>query len=482
MKHPGISGDGDLVVLPTLRNAWLWSVKAGHPIGVIRAGLFFDEQIRPTFTHDGTRFVTADSSGELRVWRSDGGDLDPRVAGLGSQTVKLATGTNAVVLAGTSKGQVFLVDAGNGKAPRLLSFRPGQFARCAVSPTGLRGAAIFKDGLVTLFALPTGSILGTVQCEKTASKSVSYEDVEFVGEDYVVAFNGVTPSLIDFQAGQIVARDTNGWNSVGASEGPGARNLLATTESGALKVMEVPTLRVVRTLSVNTKATVWSSALSPSGLLAAAGLGDGHVLVFDLSSQAQPVSIAVAGGEISVDCVAIDSAGKRLAFGAYDGRAGVVDLRKPLQPRWFQAPDLEQATGAARNNYAHLGVVEDVRFSPDGGFLVTCSGLDGFTRVWQTDGRCIEALNTSGAATFARLLDDGRLVTMTEQGEVSLWRVGVRALLDHFRARSNATLLPPERIRYLNEEPGEANKRYREQERLRGRTPLPPEFTKIDYR
>jgi WD40 repeat protein len=222
--------------------------------------------------------------------------------------------------------------------------------------------------------------------------------------------------------------------------------------------------------------------LSPSGAYAAVGLGDGQILVFDTQSVSAPIGFKVDEADSSVDCVAIDAEDKRLAFGTFGGKAGVIELHSPSPPLWFQAPNEEQATGQVSNNQAHLGIVIDVRFSPDGQRVVTCSGIDGFTRVWQVDGKCIEALNTAGVATFARLLKDDRLVSLTEQGEIAFWSVGIRALLNHLSHRTSATLSCTERIRYLNEDSIVAYKHYCAAERSHGRTPLPRDFVKIDYR
>jgi WD40 repeat protein len=482
MRNPALSPNGDLVLLPTLRNAWLWSVKAGHPVATLRAGLFFDDGIRPAFSHDGARFVTADRAGEMRVWRTDGNGLDPRVVGLGGQTVKFAVGQGWRVLAGTAKGEVFLIDATKQAAPQLLHRRPGQMARCAVSPMGQRGAAIFADGFVALFDLADGSLKGTVQCEKQPSESATYEDVEFIGLDHVIAFNGVTPSLIEFATQRITAQSKVAWSTVETSNRPDAKVLLVKTAVDAIELVRLPDLKSTRTLRLPANAKIWGTALSPTGALAALGLEDGRILVFDIATDADPVSITVDDEKTSVDCVAIDGADRHVAFGTFDGKVGIADLRRPAKPRWFQAPNLEQSTGLARNNHGHLGVVSDLRFSPDGQRLVTCGGMDGFTRVWQLDGMCVEALNTAGVATFAHLLEDGRLVNLTEQGEIAFWRVGVRALLDHLSHRSNATLLSSERIRYLTEDPATAYERYCAQERQRGRTPLPRDIMKIDYR
>jgi WD40 repeat protein len=482
MSRPGLSGDGAFAVLPTLRNAWLWSVSAGHSVSTVRAGLFIDEGVRPVFTHDGKRFVIADRSGEMRVWRTDGNALDPHVVGLGSQTIKLASTADGRVLAGTKKGEVFLIEAHESQPPIRLYQHGNDLARCAISPSGTRGAGIFKDGLVALFDLTTRSLTATVQCEKRTSESVSYEDVEFVAEDQIIAFNGVVPSLIDFASHAITARSSDNWDGLHTGSQPSAKVVLVKTEAKALQLVSLPGLEVIRTLNLPPNSETWDIALSPSGKRAAVGLSDGKLLVFDTQAKTDPIAIKVDVPGSSVDCVAIDAADKLLAFGTYAGRAGIVDLRSASVARWFQAPNLEQATGRAENNQAHMGIVINAHFSPDGQRVVTSSGIDGFTRVWQADGECIEAMNTSGVATYAQLLDDGRLLNLTEQGEVSVWRVGVQALLVHLAHRTNASLAPTERIRYLNEDPATAYLRYSESERKRGRSPLPRGFIKIDYR
>lgn len=481
MRDVALSADGDLVVLPTFRNAWLWSVKAGHPIGTLRSGMFFGEAARPIFTHDGARVITAEKIGDMRVWRTDGNQLDPRVVSVGGKSVKLASGKGGQVLVGTESGNVFLVESSTHAGPKLLYSRPGRLARCAVSPTGTRGAAIFQDGLVALFDLSSLMVLGTVQCERDTSKSVHYEDIEFAGEQRVIAFNGITPSLIDFTSHRILVRNTNTWDHVNTAEGRSAEFALIRTPADQIQLVAVPTLKVIRTFALPVKAKVFTSRLSPSGSLAAIGLGDGRILVYETSSNTSPLSLTVTDSTGMVFCVAFDPSERRVAFGTASGQAGFVDLRSPASPRWFQAPNLQQATGVPRENHAHLMVVIDAQFSLDGQRLLTTSGVDGFTRVWQLDGTCIEALHTSGVATFARFLADGRIVNLTEQGEIAFWRAGALDLIKHVQSRLNTTLLASERIRYLHEVPETAYRSYCEHERQCGRTPLPREFARIDF-
>ncbi|HEV7927577.1 MAG TPA: toll/interleukin-1 receptor domain-containing protein [Verrucomicrobiae bacterium] len=481
MANATESPDGHLVLLPTLRNAWLWSVGAGHPSEVLRAGLFFDDEVRPVFTPDGQRVITPDTSGEMRVWRIDGNQLDPQIVGLHGQVVKLAYREGGSLLVATGNGGVFLIDPKTLHANRLYQ-RDGQMARCALSPSGQRGAAIYSDGLVALFLLTNRTLVASVQCPKQDPGKATYEDVEFMGESRVIAFNGVLPSLIDFDTHRIHSQSRTEWNAVYTADNPAAGLMLVETVSGVPELVRTTDLDVIRPLKLSRNQKVWSSALSPSGTLIALGLDNGQILVFQSNSTNPPINIQVDGAQSSIDSVDIDRFDKRIAFGTYSGKAGVVELRKPSVPQWFQAPNLGQATGVQSNNFAHFGVVMDVHFSPNGQQIVTCSGLDGFTRVWRTDGTCLEALHTAGAATFARLLEDGRLVNVTEQGEVSFWRIGIRSLLEHLHQRSNATLSPSERIRYLNEDADDAYRRYSEQERGYGRTPLPRNFTKPDYR
>lgn len=471
---PALAPDGETAVVTTVREAWHWSLKAGRPLGTLRAGFLHETSVRPVFTPDGACIVTAGNGGELRVWPVHRDGFDPRVTSLGGKAFKLAGGGAQRFLVGTEKGDVFLSEPGTAAKPRHLHRHEGHLARCAVSPDGTHGAAVFADGRMALFALPSGELRGSVQ--------VACKDAEFVSDTLVLAFGGVKPALVDVTTKTILAHGDGGWEVVYPSGRGDSKRVLVRKENGALDVHQLPGLERLRTLGLPASAGVVTAALSASGTWAAAGLRDGRVLMFATATGTLRSEFRVDNEKGWVFDVTFSPDERWLAFATEEGRAGVIDWQHAAPPLWFQAPDLETATGVAMDRHAHAGIAMHVRFSADGTRLVTCSGLDSHTRVWKVDGTCLDAMHTGGVATFASLLNNGQMLNLTEQGELAVWTVGVRDLLARLRARSNAVLLAPERMRYLGEDAATAYDRYSVQERQRGRSPLDASFTRIDYR
>jgi WD40 repeat protein len=481
-ERPALSASNDLMVLPALSRAWVWSTSAGRPLATLRPGMFFDTDVRPVFTRDGTHVAIAESNGEVRVWRTDGRDRDPRLFGLDGKAYELGGSRGDSAIVGTTGGSVYLLRKDPEVRLQRLCDGRRRLSRCAASPSGSRGAAMFDNGTVELFDLRTARSLGRIPCQKPKSSDGDYPRVDFVGEDLVVASGGASPQIIGFAAGKVIGVLPTTCYGVKATEAPAERRILVKTDQKALELWDVAQRTRESVYHLPRGEELWGFDLSQDETRVAAGLGNGRVLVWNVSQPGQPVRIDVAGKEETVDCVAFSPDALTLAFGTDGGRVGIVGTASAAKAKWLQAPGREQATGSPRDNLAHLGPVGDLRFDESGRRLISCGSMDGLCNVWDLHGSPIETLYTGGVITFGRFLSDGRVVTLTEHGQLAVWRIGLEEHLKRFRTRTNVTLIASQRMRYLGEDADTAYAHYCSEERRLGRTPLPRSYQNFDYR
>ncbi|MGD1908461.1 MAG: WD40 repeat domain-containing protein [Leptolyngbyaceae cyanobacterium] len=79
----------------------------------------------------------------------------------------------------------------------------------------------------------------------------------------------------------------------------------------------------------------------------------------------------------------------------------------------------------------HSGVVESVRFTPNGRFLIT-AGLDGDVRIWDIEERRLDRILSTDSAIFTSAVSaDGRfLATGNRSGSIYIWDLSNRQLVN----------------------------------------------------
>ncbi len=199
-----------------------------------------------------------------------------------------------------------------------------------------------------------------------------------------------------------------------------------------------PTVEPTRTIEA-AGTRIRATAFSPDGSLLAAADDAGTLLLYDtISWTATQVPASELG---SVSSLAFSPDGSLLAVGSYFTplRAGVVSCMSLAQARalWMRP--------------VHTRQVENVVFSPDGRFIVSCS-QDGTARLWEArSGSAVLVLDRSpytfNAAAFS---PDGSSLATAVWRSVVLWDTStgeeVGALGDHDGVVLTAVYSPDGRL------------------------------------
>jgi WD40 repeat protein len=364
---------------------------------------------------DGKRVVTTDDDGTVRLW----------------------TGGSAVVLPG----------------PKAHA--------CAFSPDGAIVAAAYDDGFVRLWR---GRDPPTLLGRKGAPlKGVFFSPdgaAVFAWSEHAIAKRRLDGSgEMSFPVGA-----SKLWSAVLSADG---KRLLTTHDDGVCEVWDATTARQIAELRGH-KKVVYAGVLDADGALAATVSGDGTARIWNVADPESPIVIDAFRKDGGFGACAISPNGKRIALGTDAGRVVIVDRRGRVVMSLRSTGEL-----------AHVGVVVSIAFSPDGRRLLTASGVDGFARLWDLDGRRKAARFQHGgalcAATFSA--DGARILTAAEDGLAYVWRTNWSDLVRASAARTTATLDVDQRMILLGESEADARRNYERAERRQGREPLPRGWT-----
>jgi WD40 repeat protein/predicted Ser/Thr protein kinase len=278
-------------------------------------------------------------------------------------------------------------DAGSaGGGPPGADTRHWLLYCVAFDPAGPRLASGGADGVVRLWSLETGAVVG-----------------ELAGHDGVVW-------SIDFD--------------------PAGARLATASDDGTLRTWDLATGAAL--LEVAPGESVTSVRFDPAGARLVAGTHEGTVVVLDAATGAERLALEAGGG--SVWSVAIDAAGDRLAAGGADGTARVWELDTG---RLVHALD----TGE--------GGVKWVAFSPDGAELATVATNQAEIRLWDAaTGRPTGVLrgHRPSVASVEYTADGRGLVSAAYDDTIRLWdRASLettRVLLGHTGTIYQARLDP----------------------------------------
>jgi WD40 repeat protein len=229
--------------------------------------------------------------------------------------------------------------------------------------------------------------------------------------------------------------------------------VLAMAVVDRIEVRDAGSLRpVVDPLTTDVDGLFESIAFDPTGTTMAAGLDDGHILLWDAHTW-QPVRPTLDGHSGLVAGLAFDPGGDLMASAGDDGKVLLWDMRtrqargEPLvhggqvtgiafQPGGsllasggadgkirFWDPHTRRPQGAAVTG--HQGAVGGIAFSPDGALLAS-SGTDGQLLLWDVRTRLrrgqpvTQTSDALGAVAFA---PDGATLAVTHGRDVMLWDV-----------------------------------------------------------
>ncbi len=107
--------------------------------------------------------------------------------------------------------------------------------------------------------------------------------------------------------------------------------------------------------------------------------------------------------------VAFSPDGQRLAIGELEGEVQLWNVKRNTTTRI----------------YTQQGIIDDLKFSPNGQWLVTCSQLTDQVKLWDAMGNLIATLNThQGHVYRVAFSPDGQRLATSGGGMVKLWQIG----------------------------------------------------------
>jgi WD40 repeat protein len=81
--------------------------------------------------------------------------------------------------------------------------------------------------------------------------------------------------------------------------------------------------------------------------------------------------------------------------------------------------------GTIMTIYTGQGIIDDLKFSPNGRWLATCSQLTGSVNLWDRDGNLIATLNTHQNSVYrVMFIANGQILATSGPGMVKLWQIG----------------------------------------------------------
>jgi WD40 repeat protein len=291
---------------------------------------------------------------------------------------------------GLCNGDVVLADARSGRVERRIHLGGIAAGPVAYSSAGSELAAASVGHGVELIDLATGTVRPTGQ--HTAGR-------------FRVAFSPTSPLLAISGNGQVTLFDLKSRKTrllhfpTAALNAP--TNALAFSRDGKRLVVGLVGisstsvgLLVLDVVSGRTLASARGGAddvaFSPDGanVVAAETLfpaGNGRVVLLDSRTLALRRTLAELPG-VAASAVAVSRDGSRVAFGGFDGTAGLASVQ----------------TGQSLVSYlGQTAAINQVAFSPDGSLVATASS-DGSTRVWRATGLPLEQVDAGG---FIQALD-----------------------------------------------------------------------------
>jgi WD40 repeat protein/Flp pilus assembly protein TadD len=367
------------------------------------------------FSPDGQRIATASWDPNVKVWDATTGTEVLSYTGHSRAVLSVAFAPDGQHLASSDfEGSVKVWSARTRKD--VLTFRghEGAVNSVAFSPDGGRLASGANDGTVkvwdtmaepephTLPRMP-GLIHGLVlrpDGQPLASAGEQRLSNGATGIWVWDAASGPGTRLLPGPAGRF-----------NVAFSPDGRRLASTDDDGTVKVWEVPTAKLVRTLHGH-DAAVTAVAFAPEGRRLASAGADGAVKVWDADADREPLHLD--GHRGAVTAVAFDPEGRRLASAGADGVVTVWDADAGRKLVSLRGPGDE---------------VSALAFSPDGR-LLAAGGKDRIIDIWDleldlSEGEVAPPLtlhgHTRAVSALAFSPDGRRLASGSSDETIKLW-------------------------------------------------------------
>ena len=270
---------------------------------------------------------------------------------------------------GSESGQITLWETGTWKKGLSWKGHTGILRSLRFSHSGKILGALADDGYAVLWDPATGKEIRSIK------KWLTKKRLAFSWDDQWLALHVVGKpgaSIFDVETGEQVMEDPE-YARGEAAFSPDRSVLVATGSNETFHVWDIQKKSVTARLGKQTQSDL-DIVFHPDGrrvLTSGTGLS---VRVWDLVAQKETLALTDPAGPGRPTGIALSADGKLVAAGFEDGAARIWDLESGLLLKVFQLGP-------------RSGIVDDVSFSPDGGYLATLNrngtvyilSLDGMT-------------------------------------------------------------------------------------------------------
>jgi WD40 repeat protein len=364
---------------------------------------------RLAYSPDGSRVVTAQADGTVRVWDSTTGKaVGSPIKGHTDAVSAVAFTPDGQRIASAGRdGTMRLWDAHTGAPLNPNPARVAPVLSClTVSPDGSK-VVTGDDGTIRIWDPHSGQLLRTTDKLFTDGQKITDVTYDRTGKRFAASGDGGSVAIGEpgtSHATVITILDgTSSPSDVwGIAFSPDGHTIAAVSED--LQLWNADTGTLIRTIRVGTarSALVAGVAFSPDGHRVATGRSDGALQLWDADTGAQ-IGQTLTGHTGQVWDVAFSPDGRQIATTSIDGslRLWSAAVGQPMR-----GPD---------------PVLAEVAFSPDGHW-VAASGKTAIQRWDISSGQPQPPLTPSGAgAKHFGFVEGGRIVTAASDGTMQVW-------------------------------------------------------------
>ncbi len=462
----------------------IWKLGTGHPVSTLQGPK--TTVLSVAIAPDDHYVVAGCKDGVVRVWELETGRLVHTLQGHQQEVTCVAiTPEGRYVVTGSADNTVRVWKLGTGRLVHTLRARFVRVSCLAITPDGRFVITGSGDSQLRLWELETGRLVHTAWSRGPGIASVAvspdgryvvsgsfeyapkiYEFKELpkntlsrgyplvlsvaVSPDgrYAVLGSALRVSVEELQTGQQVHILPDSGRVTCVATTPDGRYAVSTLDDKRLRVWELATGRLVRTLSGH-QGQVRAVAITPDGRYAVSGSADRTLRVWELETG-RTVHI-LRGHQFPVAAVAITPDGRYAVSGSVDRTLRVWELETGRTVRILRGhhrrvavvaitPDGRYAvSGSAdrtlrvweletgrllRTMQGHLATITGVSISPNGSYLVSCS-RDFTLRVWNlATGTLLSTFTLDTCVNDCQWGPHGRfLVATAGTGGVHVFRV-----------------------------------------------------------